>query len=108
MLYFFIFLAYISCSESFWFSKLKYDKSKCDIAYQRHKLNSRSRDKCEIRIFDEPNCNGDNIGVAKSNNKKIKFNNIQSLVILGPCCWKIYSQRKMWKFRVPGRRIIKR
>ena len=80
-----------------------------DLKYLGLNLPSEDEEKrtqqCEIKLYNEPHFNGDNYGVTKqrerflygsialklkSYERSIGFADVESLQVIGPCCWIIY------------------
>ena len=50
---------------------------------------------CEVKLFNEVNFRGNNIGITnEAIGHDFRFNDVQSLEIIGPCCWQIKKSNK--------------
>ena len=102
MLLILIFLAYFSFSNGLYLGT-SIDRSDINQSIKSLQLALQDNNNCEIKLFNEPNFRGDNIGVTKAKerfiygekprhsiDRSIGFSDVQSLQIVGHCCWEIY------------------
>lgn len=118
MLLILIFLAYFSFSNGLYLGT-SIDRSNINQSIKSLQLALQDNNNCEIKLFNEPNFRGDNIGVTKAKerfiydektrhsiDRSIGFSDVQSLQIVGHCCWAIYSQMKKWDIVGPNKRAM--
>ena len=102
MLLILIFLAYFSFSNGLYLGT-SIDRSDINQNIKSLQLALQDNNNCEIKLFNEPNFRGDNIGITKAKerfiygektrhsiDRSIGFSDVQSLQIVGHCCWEIY------------------
>ena len=61
---------------------------------------------CEVKLFNEVNFRGNNIGITnEAIGHDFRFKDVQSLEIIGPCCWQIKKSNKQKALLKPGTKL---
>ena len=84
---------------------------KCVILFLCHvsvglSLVSTDNNICEVKLFNEVNFRGNNIGITnEAIGHDFRFNDVQSLEIIGPCCWQIKKSERKKALLKPGTKL---
>ena len=61
------------------------------IIFAKHKKTPIDNNVCEIKFFEEPNFEGDSMGITRGEFiYSLGFTEVKSFQIIGPCCWEIF------------------